>query len=48
MLRLWSGMLWRNLADLQAKVCRLVVGHVTRAQWEEVAPGIPYHATCAS
>jgi len=44
--RLWEGILWRDFADLRDQVCQLVVGNLTRAEWEELAPGLAYHVTC--
>ena len=31
---------------LKAKVCGLVHGNLTKAEWETVAPGLPYSTTC--
>jgi WD40 repeat protein len=44
--RLWEGILWRNLADLRMQVCSLVAGDLTRAEWASVAPGIAYRRAC--
>jgi WD40 repeat protein len=44
--RLWEGILWRDFADLKTQVCRLVVSTLTRPEWDEFAPGLPYHRTC--
>ena len=44
--RLWEGILWRDLGELREQVCRLVAGNLTRAEWAELAPGIAYRATC--
>ena len=44
--RLWEGILWSNLADLEARVCTLVVGNLTRAEWQELVPGLAYRTTC--
>ena len=46
--RIWRRVLWHNLADLQRRVCRLVVGDLTSAEWADVAPGLAYRATCAA
>ena len=46
--RLWDGILWSDLADLRAKVCGLVAGNLTRSEWDELAAGLDYRATCAS
>ena len=36
----------RAFAALKAKVCGLVHGNLTKAEWETVAPGLPYSTTC--
>jgi WD40 repeat protein len=46
--RVWRGILWQDQADLRAQVCRLVVGNLTRGEWDEVAPGLAYRSTCPS
>jgi WD40 repeat protein len=45
-IRLWKGILWRDLADLRAQVCGLVIGELTRLEWRAIAPGIAYRTTC--
>jgi WD40 repeat protein len=35
-----------GLSDLKAKVCGLVHGNLTKAEWKSVAPGVPYSTTC--
>jgi len=45
-LRRWDGILWRSRAGLERTVCRLVVGDLTRDEWEELVPGLPYRRTC--
>ena len=45
---LWKGILWRDLADLKVLVCDLVVGNLTRAEWDALAPGLAYSTTCPS
>ena len=42
---LWD-IFWDGLSDLKAKVCGLVHGNLTRAEWKSVAPGLPYTTTC--
>ena len=44
--RVWRGILWRDLAGLEAQVCDLVVGNLTRAEWQELVPGLAYRETC--
>jgi WD40 repeat protein len=46
--RLWEHILWRNVAELRAEVCSLVVGNLTKGEWEQYAPGLPHQATCSS
>jgi hypothetical protein len=46
--RLWEGILWRDYADLRRAVCALVVGDLTKSEWEQFAPGLPYRTTCPS
>ena len=45
-MRLWKGILWRDDDDLTAQVCRLVVGNLTRIDWDAYAPGLSYRTTC--
>jgi WD40 repeat protein len=47
-IRLREGILWRNLDELRTRVCRLVVGNLTRAEWAGLAPGLAYRTTCAT
>jgi WD40 repeat protein len=44
--RLWEGILWHDGKDLKAQVCRLVVGNLTRSEWDTYAPGLSYRTTC--
>jgi WD40 repeat protein len=44
--RLWEGILWRDVDDLRTQVCRLVAGDLTRAEWTSIAPGIAYRKAC--
>jgi WD40 repeat protein len=44
--RLWEGILWDSPADLRTRVCRLVVGNLTRSEWSQLAPGLAYRSTC--
>jgi WD40 repeat protein len=44
--RLWKGILWRDGGDLMQQVCRLVVGNLTRIDWDSYAPGLSYRTTC--
>ena len=42
---LWD-IFWTSFADLKAKVCKVVRGNLIQAEWETVAPGLPYSTTC--
>jgi WD40 repeat protein len=44
--RLWQGILWRGRRDLTEQVCRLVRGDLTPAEWDVLAPDLPYRTTC--
>jgi WD40 repeat protein len=46
--RVWPSVLWRDLTDLHSRVCSLVWGNLTSAEWTAFAPGLPQHATCAN
>ena len=43
---LWKGILWADLPELHDEVCGLVGGRLTRTEWVDYAPGIPYRAVC--
>ena len=45
--QLWEGILWRDLADLRAQVCGLVLGDVTEGEWASIAPGVAYRRACS-
>jgi WD40 repeat protein len=45
-LRVWDGILWRDLSDLEGQVCKLVIGGLSRAEWAAIADGLPYTRTC--
>ena len=48
--RLWRGILWRDFHNLQCQVSSLVIGNLTRAEWKELTPALPFpspsHNTC--
>jgi WD40 repeat protein len=44
--RLWRGIFWNDFSDIRTQVCRLVTGNLTKAEWIEFAPGVPYRTTC--
>jgi WD40 repeat protein len=43
---LWQQLLWTDLGDLRATVCRRVVGDLTRSEWNTIVPGLPYRTSC--
>ena len=45
-IRVWEGILWRDLDHLRAQICGLVTADLTRAEWTAIAPGLPYRSTC--
>ena len=44
--RLWEGILWNKRADLEDRVCRLVVGNLNEGEWQMLVPGLPYRRSC--
>jgi len=47
-MRLWEGFLFPSddLGFVRDRACRFAGGNLTRGQWDEFAPGIPYRGTC--
>ena len=45
-IRVWRNIFWRNFEELQNEVCGLVGGSLSRAEWNQYAPGIDYQKTC--
>jgi WD40 repeat protein len=45
-IRLWENIFWRNFAELQAEVCKLVGDGLSNTEWTQYAAGIPYHQSC--
>jgi len=45
--RLWERILWRDFAELQTQVCKLVGSGLSRAEWAQYAAGIPYRQSCS-
>ena len=43
---LWPGILWHDTDDLKEQVCELVVGNLTRAEWDALVPGLTDPITC--
>ena len=44
--RIWNGIFWSDLNDLRSQVCNLVAGDLTRAEWQAIAPDLPYRTIC--
>jgi WD40 repeat protein len=44
--RVWDKIFWRNLAELQTRVCDLVGTGLSRSEWAQYANGIPYRESC--
>jgi WD40 repeat protein len=44
--RLWENILWRNVDELQTKVCNLVGSGLSKTEWRQYATGIPYRQSC--
>jgi WD40 repeat protein len=45
-IKLWRGVLWSSSTELRDKVCKLVGEGLTRTEWADYVPGVPYQATC--
>ncbi|MDX6707995.1 MAG: hypothetical protein QOI48_3841 [Solirubrobacteraceae bacterium] len=43
---IWTNILWRNLAELQTEVCKLVGDGLSKTEWTHYAAGIPYRESC--
>ena len=46
-LRLWEGLQWRTPLELQRQIGRLVGTGLSRSEWAQYAPGIPYRTSCS-
>jgi WD40 repeat protein len=44
--RVWHNVSWRHPADMKARVCRVLSGGLSRAEWAQYAPGLPYRNSC--
>jgi hypothetical protein len=44
--RLWGEVLWKNIGEVHATVCDVLLTGLTRSDWEQYAPGIPYQRSC--
>ncbi|HEX6583428.1 MAG TPA: WD40 repeat domain-containing protein [Thermoleophilaceae bacterium] len=45
-IRRWDNIFWRNYDELRSEVCDLVGTSLSRAEWNQYAPGIDYQKTC--
>jgi WD40 repeat protein len=45
-IRLWKGLLWRNLGELRTEVCKLIGSGLSKSAWARYAQGIPYRNSC--
>jgi WD40 repeat protein len=45
-IKLWRGILWRDLPELRNEVCGLVGSGLTETEWSGYVPGIRYKAVC--
>ncbi|MCA1680757.1 MAG: serine/threonine protein kinase, partial [Actinobacteria bacterium] len=45
-IRFWQTTSWRNLAELQKQVCALVGSGLSKTEWAQHVPGIPYRQSC--
>ena len=43
--RLWRGFLWRDTDDLRSMVCGLVIGSISRTDWNRYVPGLAYRSS---
>jgi WD40 repeat protein len=44
--RVWDEVLWRSVAELHATVCDILLTGLTRSEWQQYAPGVPYRRSC--
>ena len=45
-LRVWRHILWQDRNELQREICSLVGSGLSRSEWTQLAPGVPYRALC--
>jgi WD40 repeat protein len=45
-IRVWKEMLWSSSTDLHTTVCDLLLQGLSRPEWAQYAPGIPYRRSC--
>jgi WD40 repeat protein len=44
--RLWPGVLWHRFDALRRQICDVVGEGLTRAEWAQYVPSVPYRQTC--
>jgi WD40 repeat protein len=44
---LWEDILWHDEDELRRQVCTLVVGNLSKVEWDALAPGLTYQTACA-
>jgi WD40 repeat protein len=45
-IRVYEKLLWRDLTELQSRVCGLLSTGLSKPEWEQNAAGIPYRQSC--
>ena len=45
-LQIWHDLLWSSDEEVRERVCNLVVGRLSPAEWARLAPDIPYRSSC--
>jgi WD40 repeat protein len=43
---LWDDVLWSDFDQVERRVCRLVIGNLTEAEWRDLVPGLSYRTPC--
>jgi len=46
-IQLWEKLVWRNFAELQKEVCKLVGTDLSKTEWAQYAGAIPYRHGCS-
>ncbi|MDX6719671.1 MAG: hypothetical protein QOJ63_1925, partial [Solirubrobacteraceae bacterium] len=44
--RMWNGILWPSVGKLRTTVCDVILTGLSRSEWAQYAPGIPYRRSC--
>jgi WD40 repeat protein len=45
---IWDRIFWRNQTELEQRICRLVIGNLTAAEWAQYVSDLGYRRPCAS